>query len=370
MPWTTQGVNILKEEFIMQMKLGIEPLAKLCREYKISRKTAYKWIERYKQEGIIGLQEHSKKPCHMPIKTNEEQTFLILQTRDKYRWGAKKLRQYLINQGHTNLPCVSTFNRILKRHGKVTQEESSKRERFIRFEREKPNELWQMDFKGHFKLGEGRCYPLTVLDDHSRYSLCIKACKGEDEVSVRNALEMAFREYGLPEGMTMDNGSPWKGYPYNLSRLTVWLMRLGIKVGHSRPYHPQTQGKDERFHRSLKEEVLKYHQFTNFEQAQGHFDEWREIYNQIRPHEGIGMLCPYQRYKTSSSLFPEMLPAIEYRETDAVRKVGRCGQISFENMDYFIGEHLSGEYVAVRYRMGSQWDIYYCNTRIAGFKKV
>jgi len=220
-----------------------------------------------------------------------------------------------------------------------------------------------MDFKGYFLTVEGRCHPLTILDDCSRYSICLKACAQEDEISVREGLKDAFRTYGLPEGMTMDNGSPWKGAPGSrFSSLTVWLMRLGIKVGHSRPYHPQTQGKDERFHRTLKAEVLKYHNFLNLEQAQNSFDDWRSLYNNIRPHEALEMACPATKYQPSSRTFSEQLPPLEYNTGDEVRIVGRGGEIKFKGKHFFLGECFRGERIAMRPTGEKQWEIYYSNS--------
>lgn len=369
MPWQTRGTMSMKEEFIFRAINKTETISQLCKEFGISRTIAYKWLKRYQEEGVIGLKDRSRRPLRCTTHIMPSQTELILESKDRFpAWGAKKLRQLLINEGKENIPSLSTFNRVLSRYDKNDREDK-KQPAFIRFEREKPNELWQMDFKGHFKTIEGKCYPLTVLDDHSRFALCLKACQAENERSVRLALEKTFREFGLPEAMTMDNGSPWKGSPpFRLSKLTVWLMRLGIKVSHSRPYHPQTQGKDERFHRSFKEEVLKYYQFKDLKDAQKQFDEWREIYNYIRPHEGIGLLRPIDRYLPSSRHFLEKIPPIEYLSDDQVRKVALWGRISFEGKEYFVGEHLVGEYVALRQRTKSKWDIYFCNTRIGGFK--
>jgi transposase InsO family protein len=370
MPWENRGVMSLREEFIARAQESDENLSQLCREYGISRKTAYKWISRYEKEGLLGLTDRPRRPLHMPARTDEDLISLIVSARDKYpAWGARKLRQILINDGHKSLPSEATFNRILQRQEKINPKEF-KRKQWIRFERKNPNELWQMDFKGYFEVTEGKCHPLTVLDDCSRYSLCLKACSNEDAVSVQKSLEETFSKYGLPEAMTMDNGPPWMGAPgQRLSRLTIWLMKLGIKVGHSRPYHPQTQGKDERFHRSLKEELLKFHNFQDLAEAQQSFDEWRHLYNYVRPHESLGMLCPAQKYQASLRQYTREMPKIEYSSTDEVRKVSHAGEIKFQGKTYFVGECLKGEFIALRQREERKWDVYYVNSWLGSFEK-
>lgn len=364
MPWDTRGIMSLREEFIRRVKDNNENISSLCREYSISRPTAYKWIARYEKEGITGLFERSRRPFHMPSRTGDKFTNLILLIRDKYpAWGARKLRQVLINDGHLDAPSEATFNRILQRQEKIDPREAKKHKQYIRFERQKPNELWQMDFKGYFAVTEGKCHPLTVLDDCSRYSICLKACPREDEISVRTGLEKAFYEYGLPEAMTMDNGPPWMGAPgTRLSKLTMWLMRLGIKVGHSRPYHPQTQGKDERFHRSLKEELLRFHNFKDLNDAQMAFDDWRNLYNNIRPHQSLGLMCPAQKYQVSSRQYSGKLPPIEYRADDSIRRVRNTGSIKLLGKEYYVGEFLRGELIALRQRGERKWDMYYVNS--------
>lgn len=365
MPWKNRGPMSLKIDFLEQALKPVANISALCRTFGISRKTAYKWINRYKKEGISGIEECSRRPLTSPTRTSEEMTCLILETRREWKWGGRKLRQHLKNQGIQELPSEATFNRILLNCDQIETEESEKRKHFIRFEREAANDLWQMDFKGHFKLYDrGRCHPLTILDDHSRFSICIKACESENGKSVREGLEAAFRTYGLPEAMTMDNGAPWRGSQRHLSALTVWLMRLGIRVSHSTPGHPQTQGKLERFHRSLKEEVLKYHQFSSLEDAQIRFDEWREIYNNIRPHEGIGLKCPKDRYKPSPRSYPEKLPAIEYPAGEEIKKVGSGGTVYFRQKHYFVGFHLAQEMVALREIDNDVFDVYFCKTKI------
>lgn len=371
MPWEKREPVSERKRFIALYKENKFNISELCRQFGISRPTAYKWIAREAEDPLNGCEDRSRRPHCSPNRTRPEVEDVILAARDKNpAWGGRKLREVLINDGTQDVPSEPTINRVLKRHRRVSPEASKSSQKYTRFEREEPNELWQMDFKGHFAMQSGRCHPLTVLDDCSRFSICLKACDGETEVNVRAALTDAFRTYGLPVAMTMDNGSPWKGGPnYRLSRLTVWLARLGIKVSHSRPYHPQTQGKDERFHRTLKEEVLKYSQFKGLPDAQDGFDRWREVYNFVRPHEALGLKRPGDRYTHSSRPFPERLPDIEYEESDILRKVQRNGTISWEGREIFVGEHLYREHVALRpsYR-NAELDVFYCRTRVMTFR--
>lgn len=361
MVWKEQGIIMLKTQLIQQILNNSANITELCKQFDISRVTAYKWIKRYKEEGIDGLYDRSRRPSTSPQKTKHEQVDLILEIRDKYpAWGGRKLRQVLINEGHERVPSEATFNRILKIHEKIDPEESKKRTKWIRFEHENPNDLWQMDFKGHFQMTNGRCHPLTILDDHSRYSLCLKGFPNEKTFHIQKQLEEVFSEYGLPLRMSMDNGPQWK----TGSKLSVWLMRQGIKISHSRPYHPQTQGKEERFHRTLKEELLKYKQFNDLESAQKEFDEWRELYNCVRPHEGIGMVSPVKRFIKSERKYSGILPEIEYEADDIIRKVRSCGEVSYKGNDYFIGEFLKGEYVALRQMKENSFEVYFAKTRM------
>jgi transposase InsO family protein len=360
MPWIECNTMTLRKKFIEQVVKETDSVSALCLKFGISRATGYKWIRRYQKEGLIGLNDQSKRPHSFREKTEDALVDIVLTRREEFpEWGGKKLRQMLLNENVSNVPSVATINRILKAHGKISLEESIKRTKLIRFEHPKPNDLWQMDFKGHFQMKQGRCHPLTILDDHSRFALCLKAFPSEESLFVQKILEEIFMEYGLPEAMTMDNGPQWK----KASQLCIWLMRIGIRIGHSAPYHPQTQGKEERFHRTLKTEVLKYRQFQNLESAQKGFDEWKEIYNFKRPHEGIGMSLPIQRYTKSPRLYHKCLP-IEYGPNEIVRKVRSCGQIGYEGKNYFVGEYLSGEYVVLRPIIENCLEIYFVNTRV------
>ena len=288
---------------------------------------------RYHEAGRSALTDRSRRPRISPYQTSTDVTRAILRLRDQHpAWGARKLRQRLCVLGHRDLPCPSTIHAILVRAGRIDPAETVKHQPWIRFEHEAPNQLWQMDFKGHFALSQGRCHPLTVLDDHSRFNVTLSACADERGETVKTSLTRVFRRYGLPERMTMDNGAPWgSDEEHRYTPLTVWLIRLGIGVSHSRPYHPQTQGKDERFHRTLAAEVLRGPPFRDLHQCQQRFDAWRDIYNLERPHEALGMATPASRYQPSPRGFPETLPPIDYPDGDIVRKVQAKGEISYRN---------------------------------------
>jgi transposase InsO family protein len=210
---------------------------------------------------------------------------------------------------------------------RIEAAQSAARERPRRFERAAPNELWQMDFKGHFALARGRCHPLTMIYDHSRYALGIRACGDETERTVQSELTAIFRRYGLPARMLMDNGSP-RGSAHAEHRYTgfeVWLIELGVPVGHGRAYHPQTQGKDERFHRSLAAEAIGRRHFADLTACQQRFDEWREVYNTERPHDALDLATPIARYQPSPRRFPEKLAPFDYGPGALVRRVDQDG---------------------------------------------
>jgi hypothetical protein len=205
-----------------------------------------------------------------------------------------------------------------------------------------------MDFKGHFAVGHGRCHPLTVLDDHSRFAIGLLACGNEQAETVQHALTELFRRYGLPARILCDNGPPWGHPETRYTALGVWLLRVGVSVSHGRARHPQTQGKDERFHRTLNAEVIQGRLFHGLDGCQRDFDQWREVYNHQRPHESLGLEVPAQRYRPSERPFPEVLPQWEYGLGDAVRKVQTDGSISFRGREHDVGEAFRWERVGVR----------------------
>ncbi len=262
--------------------------------------------------------------------------------------GGRKLARRLRDLGHTDVPAPSTVTAILRRHGLLDGPRAGELRAFTRFEHERPNQLWQMDFKGHVPCGVHRCHPLTVLDDCSRYNVTLAACPDERTATVRGRLEQAFRLHGLPERIAVDNGPPWGWGPgQRYTPLTVWLLRLGVRVSHSRPYHPQTLGKDERFHRTLREEAL-VEPLADLASAQRRFDHWREVYNRERPHEALDGEVPAARYRPSERLYPETLPPIEYGPDDLVRKVGARGITALLGRAVRLPKAFRGEYVAFR----------------------
>ena len=275
----------LKREFVILARGEGANIRELCRRYGISPPTGYQLLERYAREGDAGLLERSRRPHNSPNRTPAELERAVVALREEHpAWGGRTLHEVL-SRSHHPVPSPSTITAILRRNGCIVNGERSQRD-WQRFEHPQPNDLWQMDFKGHFPTGAGRCHPLTVLDDHSRFALGLRACPNERTETVQEELTAIFRTYGLPVRMLMDNGPPWgNNSEHPRTPLTVWFMRLGIEVSHGRPYHPQTQGKDERFHRTLTAEVLQGRHFADCPASQVAFDWWRPVYNFERPHQ-------------------------------------------------------------------------------------
>jgi transposase InsO family protein len=268
--------------------------------------------------------------------------------REHPAWGGRKISRRLQDLGRVSV-APSTVSSILHRHGLIAPQ-APEDKAWQRFEHEFPNALWQADFKGHFETLQGRCSPLTVLDDHSRYNLVLQACGNTRSPTVRDALEATFRRYGLPARMNFDNGAPWgsPSQPGQVTELGLWLIRLGIRLSHSRPYHPQTNGKEERFHRSLKAEVLNGRSFEDLPHAQAAFDRWRQVYNHERPHEALQMETPISRYRPSPRAFPEVLPVIEYGPDDEIVRVKWNGEFRFRGRKFKVSNALHRHDVAIR----------------------
>ena len=282
--------------------------------------------------------------------------------------GGRKLARLLASQGGPAL-APSTVTGILRRAGLLDSAAAPGQRPCQRFERDAPNELWQMDFKGHFPLlSRSRCHPLTVLDDHSRFSVVLQACADERGETVREVLTGAFRRYGLPAAMLMDNGAPWgSDHHHPFTAFSLWLIRLGIRVAHGRAYHPQTQGKEERFHRTLKFEVLRHFNFTTLAHCQREFDRFRQRYNLVRPHDALGLATPASRYRPSPIPFPNCLPPVEYPCGLEVRKVQENGWFTYRGRDFRLTKALRGFPVALRQAdlSDSHREVLFCHQVVA-----
>jgi transposase InsO family protein len=340
-----------REEFCRLAQVRGVNRRELCRRFGISPSVGYKWLGRYLAEGREGLADRSRRPRESPCRTPAEVEAQVLAVRARHPcWGGRKIRRVLLDDGGTQAPSASTITDILRRHGCLDGPGSGETRHWTRFEHAEPNDLWQMDFKGHFAMREGRCHPLTVLDDHSRYALAIGACDNERTATVRAQLERIFERHGLPRRILADNGSPWgtAGSSERHTVLSVWLMDLGVTVVHGRPYHPQTQGKDERFHRTLKSEVLDGRVFETLAEAQRAFDAWRHIYNTRRPHEALGLATPATRYRPSPRSMPHHVAPPDYEPQACVRKVRGNGSVAFKNREFKASKAFAGKYVALR----------------------
>lgn len=377
MPFIEQSIMSQRIEFCMLASHPGSNLSDLCQRFNITRRTGYKWLQRYLDVGLIGLEDKSRRPFNFPKQSSAYvDNYVVGLRKNDPEWGAKKLYKILYNhkeQGiytYSTVPCKNTITKILKRNGLIPSNRSKQSEGFERFEYDYPNELWQMDYKGYFRLlNKEICHPLTITDDHSRYNICLEACKNQQEITVKQALINVFRRYGLPYKILTDNGSPW-GTAGNDSSdgirfyttLEKWLIQLNVKLIHGKPYHPQTQGKEERFHRTLKQELINYEQFRDYVHCQQRFDMWREKYNCIRPHEAIDFKTPAELYSPSTKKYPEKMDTYEYNLSDIKRKVYDGGFVSFKNKEIKVGKAFIGEYVALRESQKNNiYEIYFCN---------
>jgi transposase InsO family protein len=364
MPWEESTPMSRRSEFIAFARAPGANMSELCRRFAISRKTGYKWLRRSEPDNL-DVRDHSRRPHGSPWRTTAGVEAHVVAVRGRYPfYGGRKIRRILIREGLERPPAPSTITAILARRGLLSPER--RLQNWQRFEEAAPNALWQMDFKGHIPLARGRCHPLTVLDDHSRFSVCLAACGDEQGATVRSHLSNAFQRYGLPERMLMDNGGPWgSSGQAEHTRFSAWLIRLGVCVTHGRPYHPQTQGKDERFHRTLKLEVLSQRPvWHDLAEVQAAFDDWRYEYNFERPHEALALASPPSRYAPSARPFPTHQPPIDYDPDFAVRLVKENGSIKLKSRYFFIGKAFSGDPVGLRQVGEAVWDVYYCHQRI------
>lgn len=364
MPWKERTVERLREEFVLASKERKQSFSSLCREFGITRKTGYKWVQRA-QEGDE-MKDRSRRPGSTPQKTDCETEKLILNMRkENPAWGGKKIRYKLEQMGYENLPCVKTFNNILKRNHCIDTAESAKHKPFQRFEREQCNELWQADFKGDFPLFDGsRCYPLTILDDHSRFSIAVKPRSSLSDV--KDSFREAFYTYGMPESILSDNGGTFRGLHGGYTQFERWLMDHNILPIHGRVMHPQTQGKIERFHRTMNQELIAGRQFNTLQEVDACMQEWRRKYNEDRPHEALGMRTPAEVYTPSEREYKEQVPQYEYSGNHHIIKVNNWGYLRYDRFQVYLSETMANVRLEIRANQcGDFFIVCYRNFKIA-----
>lgn len=348
MPWNGRTVTQMRKEFVEEVLAQRKTKSQLCLEYGISRPTGDKWIQRYLSD--LSLEDQSRRPHSSPGKTSPEIEKLILDYRkDHPAIGAIKIHRILQNKGYTNLPSPRTVNNILNRNGMISLEASLASMPMQRFQKERPNEMWQADYKGHFALKNGkRCHPLNIIDDCSRFNLCCKAQNGETFEEIQPVMIALFEEFGMPEIFLCDNGNPWgTQQSTGFTRFEVWLMELGILTIHGRVRHPQTQGKEESFNRSMTKELLKLHEFADFQEAQRFFDEYRTFYNTERPHHSLNLDTPEQHYSKSEKAYPGTVREWEYEQSGSLRRIKETGFLTWGGQGYFLSEAFGGKEIMV-----------------------
>jgi transposase InsO family protein len=363
MPWKVSRPVDERMRLIARVLDG-ERMTDVCREFGISRKTGNKFLERYKQHGPGGLEDLSRRPAKLARQSSPQVQKLIIDLKgDKPTWGAAKIREYLI-QKHPGLrfPVRSTVHEILDRQGLVRKQGRKKKHTAHPThlgKAQESNEIWCTDFKGQFRLGNRKyCYPLTISDQFSRFLLCCEGLESTREQEVSQMFHCVFQEYGLPDAIRSDNGCPFSTRTVlGLSRLSVWWMRLGIRVERIQPGHPEQNGRHERMHRTLKE-ATTIRPGTNFLQQQELFDAFREEYNGQRPHEALKMKTPQSVYRPSKRSLPEQLPVPEYEDHDFVRIVYPAGGVRFGSRSgFFLSAALSGQPIGLSQAEEKLWRV-------------
>ncbi len=342
MPWGTTTVSELRTAFVHAVRTAGRSVTQAARDFRISRKTAYKWLARF--DAQRPMTDSSRRPHRSPARTTDELEAAVLAVRDRFGWGPRKIHAYLTNNRQPT-PPARTVGAILRRHNRTAQEPVPEVAE-VRFERSEPNQLWQVDFKGYVEVARRKVYPLTVLDDHSRFLLALRC--GEDVTMARawNALWDVFGEYGLPEALLCDNAFVSCGP--GVSWFEARLMRLGIRATHGRPHHPQTQGKVERLHGTLEAEVFPRPDRSNRAAFESGLEHWRcAVYNALRPHEALGDVAPVCRWRASPRARPARLPEVEYPVGATVRRASSAGVIRWRGAKLLAGNGVVGQWVRI-----------------------
>lgn len=372
MPWRETSVMDERLQFVMAYQAGEVGMTELCRSAGISRKTGYKWLERYLVDGKAGLQDRSRAPHVQARRTPAAIEGQLLAFKRRHEgYGPKKIRA-LLNQQHPDVdwPAVSTISGLLAAHGLV--EPRTRRRKTPPYPHpllpmEQPNAVWTADFKGQFATGDGQlCYPLTVADGYSRYLI---TCRGMPQISrirVFRSFMQAFREYGLPDAIRTDNGPPFSNRGLGISKLTAWWWKLGIRHERIEPGHPEQNGRHERMHRTLKAATAQP-SAANLGSQQRRFDTWRREYNDQRPHEALGQRPPSAVFGASRRPLPERLPEVVYPKGFVVRQVRQNGSIKWRSRLIFVCTSLVGDPVGLTQIDDQRWRVYFLQEPIGIF---
>jgi transposase InsO family protein len=346
MPWSAPTVSELRTAFAHAVRTAGQSVSQAARDFGISRKTAYKWLARFDQKRP--LHNQSRKPHRSPNQTPQMLEDAVLAVRDQYGWGPRKIHAFLTNN-HKPTPPIRTIADILRRHQRAACPPTSEPTDCQRFERVQPNQLWQLDFKGYTEVTRQKVYPLTILDDHSRFLLALHPCTDLTMKTAWDVLWNTFGEYGLPEAILCDNafGTNFPHLP-GVSWFESRLLRLGIRPVHGRPYHPQTQGKVERLHGTLVREVYPRLDASTLASFTAGLDHWRQgVYNPLRPHEALGDQPPVTRWRPSLRPRPAELPEVAYPQGSVLRRVGSNGLFHYRRGRILAGQGLAGEPVRI-----------------------
>jgi putative transposase len=373
MPWAETEPMKERMRFATDAERGLYSMTELCARYGISRRTGYKWLDRYEANGPAGLREGSRAPMHCPHRVDTGLATAIVEARRQHpSWGPRKLRAWLAERRpDLALPAASTIGDLLKRRGLV---QPRRRRRHWQHPGAPAavaiaaNDLWTTDFKGQFPTRDGRyCYPLTIADLHSRYLLACTALTSVRTTETQPVFERLFRDVGMPAAIQSDNGTPFCSVGlHGLSALNVWWIRLGIRHVRSQPSHPEQNGAHERMHRTLKAETTRPPAVTRHGQ-QRKFDVFRHSYNQERPHEALAQQPPARLWQPSTREYPRVLPKPDYPGHHLVRLVGSAGTVGFRGRQLFLSRALDEEHVGLEETADGIWSVYFCNLLLGKF---
>jgi transposase InsO family protein len=371
MGWKATDVMDQKSEFALRAASGSESLSELCREFGISRKTGYKWKQRFLEQGLPGLQDRSRRPHTNPESLSEDVVCRIVELKRLHpRWGAKKLREVMQRSWPEPVPSVSSFKRVLEKAGLVRKRPRRAQRETGRLQTplpaQRPNQVWTIDFKGWWHTRDAQRFePLTIRDDYSRYILCARALKDTRTESVRAQMEAVFGQYGLPQVIRSDNGSPFaaRNSPLGLTRLSAWWLALGIDLDRIRPGRPCENGGHERMHRDVAEEV-EVSARANRVAQQAVLNQWRETFNEVRPHEALQMRVPAEVYRHSERLYVAGSPELRYPIGYLVRRVHGKGRIKLGNRPMQLSSSLVGYEVGLESRGLGQYAVWFGRLRL------